>query len=107
MDMRDKLAQGEKLVVWVGSAKRDLLEFPEPVIDEIGTALSAAQLAVSIPPPSHGRDQVPVCWRLWKTMTTALIEPSTRCASRKRFMCCIASRRNPRAASKPHNRMLN
>lgn len=41
--MRDKLAQGEKLVVWVGSAKRDLLEFPEPVIDEIGTALSAAQ----------------------------------------------------------------
>jgi len=41
--MRDKLAHGEKLVIWVGSAKRDLLEFPEQVIDEIGIALSVAQ----------------------------------------------------------------
>lgn len=41
--MRDKLAHGEKLIVWMGSAKRDLLEFPERVVDQIGTALSAAQ----------------------------------------------------------------
>lgn len=41
--MRDKLVQGEKLLIWLGSAKRDLLAFPEPVVDEIGTALSTAQ----------------------------------------------------------------
>ena len=41
--MRDHPAKGEKVVIWVGSAKRDLLAFPEPVINEIGTALSVAQ----------------------------------------------------------------
>lgn len=35
--------QGEKPLNWVGSSKRDLLEFPEPVKDTIGTALSVAQ----------------------------------------------------------------
>lgn len=34
---------GEKPLFWVGSAKRDLLTFPEPVKDELGTALSVAQ----------------------------------------------------------------
>jgi phage-related protein len=41
--VRDYLAPGEKLVLWVGSAKRDLLQFPAPVVDEIGTAISVAQ----------------------------------------------------------------
>ena len=35
--------QGESPLYWVGSAKRDLLSFPEPVKDGIGTALSVAQ----------------------------------------------------------------
>lgn len=34
---------GEKLLFWIGSAKSDLLEFPEAVKDEIGVALSVAQ----------------------------------------------------------------
>ena len=34
---------GERPLYWVGSAKRDLLEFPEAVKDGIGTALSIAQ----------------------------------------------------------------
>jgi phage-related protein len=34
---------GERPLYWVGSAKRDLLEFPEAVKDGIGTALSVAQ----------------------------------------------------------------
>jgi phage-related protein len=29
---------------WIGSAKRDLLAFPEPVIDRMGYALGVAQL---------------------------------------------------------------
>ena len=35
--------RGETPLFWVGSSKRDLLEFPEPVKDGIGTALSVAQ----------------------------------------------------------------
>jgi phage-related protein len=34
---------GEKPLFWVGSAKGDLLEFPEAVQDDIGVALSVAQ----------------------------------------------------------------
>lgn len=41
--MRDRRAQGEKPVHWVGAAKRDLMQFPPRVIDVIGTALSVAQ----------------------------------------------------------------
>ncbi len=40
---RSKSAFGEKPLFWIGSAKGDLLEFPEPVQDEIGVALSVAQ----------------------------------------------------------------
>ena len=36
-------ARGEQPLYWVGSAKRDLLAFPESVKDGIGTALSLAQ----------------------------------------------------------------
>jgi phage-related protein len=40
---RATLAAGEKPLWWVGSAKDDLLKYPEAVKDEIGTALSVAQ----------------------------------------------------------------
>src|SRR5712692_452700 len=40
---RSKSASGEKALFWIGSAKSDLLEFPEAVKDEIGIALSVAQ----------------------------------------------------------------
>jgi phage-related protein len=40
---RSTSAPGEKLLFWIGSAKRDLLEFPDAVQDEIGVALSVAQ----------------------------------------------------------------
>jgi len=38
-----RLVSGERPLYWVGSAKRDLLMFPEAVKDGIGTALSVAQ----------------------------------------------------------------
>ncbi len=41
--MRDRPAAGEKPVIWIGSAKRDLLGFPRAVVREMGTALSSAQ----------------------------------------------------------------
>jgi phage-related protein len=41
--MRMQRAPGERPVYWVASAKRDLLEMPEPVMSEVGLALSVAQ----------------------------------------------------------------
>jgi phage-related protein len=36
-------ASGERPLFWLGSSKENLLAFPEPVQDDIGTALSVAQ----------------------------------------------------------------
>jgi len=40
---RTRRVPGEKPLFWIGSSKRDLLEFPETVKDEIGVALSVGQ----------------------------------------------------------------
>lgn len=40
---RARRVPGEKPLLWVGSTKEDLLEFPEAVKDESGAALSVAQ----------------------------------------------------------------
>ncbi|HVR24676.1 MAG TPA: type II toxin-antitoxin system RelE/ParE family toxin [Candidatus Polarisedimenticolia bacterium] len=40
---RSKKVPGEKPLFWIGSAKSDLLDFPEAVKDEIGVALSVVQ----------------------------------------------------------------
>ena len=41
--MRKQKAAGEKPLHWIGSSKKDLLGFPEEVVDNIGYALSAVQ----------------------------------------------------------------
>ena len=41
--VRPHRVPGEKPLFWTGSAKDDLVKFPEAVKDEIGTALSVAQ----------------------------------------------------------------
>lgn len=41
--MRDHHATGEKPLVWVGSSKRALLQFPARVVRNLGAALSVAQ----------------------------------------------------------------
>ena len=41
--MRSRPAKHEKPLHWVGSSKRDLLEFPEEVMDNIGFALGVVQ----------------------------------------------------------------
>lgn len=40
---RSRNAPGERPLFWAGTSKRDLLDFPEAVKDEIGVALSVAQ----------------------------------------------------------------
>lgn len=41
--MPRRLVPGEKPLAWVGSSKRDFLEFPRAVIAEMGNALGVAQ----------------------------------------------------------------
>ena len=41
--MRCRRSRGERPLHWVGSSKRDLLEFPATVVDNIGYALSVVQ----------------------------------------------------------------
>lgn len=40
---RSKIVPGERPLFWVGSAKDDLMEFPEAVKDTMGAALSVVQ----------------------------------------------------------------
>jgi phage-related protein len=40
---RDRAVPGEKPLYWVGSAKKDLMTFPDAAQDHIGIALSVAQ----------------------------------------------------------------
>ena len=50
---------GEKPLYWVGSSKRDLLVFPEPAKDHIGTALSVAQFGGKHPAAKPWKGQGP------------------------------------------------
>jgi phage-related protein len=43
MPMARTLTRGEKPLDWVGSSKKDFLDFPELVKDEMGAALGLAQ----------------------------------------------------------------
>ena len=53
--MRRRLAPGEKPLFWIGSSKRDLLAMPDPVVREIGAALSVAQYAANTRMQSLGK----------------------------------------------------
>ncbi len=46
---RSALIPGERPLFWVGSSKSDLMDFPEPVKDEMGIALSVAQFGGGTP----------------------------------------------------------
>jgi phage-related protein len=41
--MRKSTSPGERPLLWIGSSKKNLLEFPEEVVDAMGMALSVAQ----------------------------------------------------------------
>lgn len=42
-------SSAERPLHWVGSSKKDLLSFPEEVVDDIGYALGAVQLGGTLP----------------------------------------------------------
>ena len=47
--MRTMLAPGERPVIWAGSSKKDLLAMPRPVVQDMGMAISAAQMGGKSP----------------------------------------------------------
>jgi phage-related protein len=56
---RETRMPGEKPLFWVGSAKADLLDFPEAVKDGIGIALSVAQFGGKHPRAKPWKGQGP------------------------------------------------
>ena len=61
--MPRNLVSGEKPVEWVGSSKRDFLEFPKPVLGEMGNALGVAQFGGKHPSA-----------KLWKGLGSGIFE---------------------------------
>jgi phage-related protein len=53
------LTEGERPLDWIGSSKRDFLEFPEPVKDEMGNALGVAQFGGKHPAAKPWKGQGP------------------------------------------------
>lgn len=102
-----KPAFGEQPLYWVGSAKRELLAFPEAVKDGIGTALSIAQFGGKHPRRSRGRERARAYWRLWKIKTETRIAPSMPFASVGLYMCCTVFKRSHVGAFGHQNRMWN
>jgi phage-related protein len=54
----------EKPLHWVGSAKKDLLAFPEPVVDEFGYALGVVQLGGAPPAAKPWKGEGPGVFEL-------------------------------------------
>jgi phage-related protein len=52
-------AKGEKPLDWVGSSKKDFLDFPAPVKDEMGNALGLAQFGGKHPSAKPWKGQGP------------------------------------------------
>jgi phage-related protein len=76
--VRPQSVLGEKPLFWAGSAKDDLMEFPEAVKDEIGTALSVAQLVAGTRKRSRGRAKGRASWKSSRTTTATLTGRCTR-----------------------------
>lgn len=58
------LAEGEKPLDWIGSSKKDFLEFPEPVKSEMGAALGLAQFGGRHPAAKPWKGQGPGVFEL-------------------------------------------
>lgn len=56
---RTRPVAGEKPLFWIGTAKQDLLRFPEAVQDDIGFALSVAQFGDKHPRAKPWKGQGP------------------------------------------------
>ena len=86
-----------KPVIWVGSSRKDLRAFPDPVQDHMGYALYVAQRG------GKHRDTKTLSGfggagvvEVIKDFAAIHFARCTRCGMRGRCMCCTPSRRNRR-----------
>jgi hypothetical protein len=105
--MRRRLAPGEKPLFWIGSSKRDLLAMPDPVVRQIGAALSVAQYGGKHPDAKPWKGLGPGVFEVvsdYKTDTFRAggmwCDLSMRCTS------CTVFRRNRQVGRARRRRML-
>jgi phage-related protein len=77
---REWLVPGEKPLYWVGSAKRDLLNFPDAVRGYVGIALRVAQFG--------GKHAAVKPWKLLRITRVTHGELFTRFVLKRLFMYC-------------------
>ena len=97
---RARPASPEKPLHWIGSAKKDFLEFPAPVKSEMGYALGLAQLGGKHPNAKPWTGEGPGVLEIVEDYRGDTTAPSTRCDLPTTFMSCTLSRRNPSVASR-------
>lgn len=91
----------ERPLHWVGSSKKDLLSFPEEVVNDIGYALGAVQLGGTVPSAKPWKAEGTGVFEIVADSAGQRIGPSIRSDSRRQCMCCIAFRKSPRPATVP------
>ena len=108
--MRKVPMPGERPLLWVGPCKKDLLRFPDAVIDAIGTALSVAQFGGFHPSAKLWQGEGPGVVEIVEDFNRAtyraakLIEHG-RFDLKRRFMSSIVFKKSHQLESRPPNRM--
>jgi len=74
--VRRRLRPGEKPLHWAGSSKRDLLTFPERVVDEMGYSLNAVQFGDRPPSAKPWKGFGPGVWELREYDASGTKSPS-------------------------------
>src|SRR3954453_22355551 len=92
--MRARAPWSEKPLHWVGSSKRDLLGFPEQVVDNIGYALGLVQYGGYPPSAKPWKGLGPGVSEIVEVDSAGPSGRFTRCGSARRFMCCMHSRKS-------------
>jgi phage-related protein len=98
---------GEKPLFWVGSAKSDLLDFPEAVKDGIGTALSVAQFGGKHRQPSPGRAKGRESWKWLKIPGAIRFGRFTQYVLKGQSMYFTLSRKSHGVARRPPAQILS
>src|SRR3990170_5149092 len=89
-----KRALPEKPLHWVGSAKDDLLEFPEEVVDDFGYALYLVQIGGKPPNAKPWKGEGPGVFEIIEDHRGIRTGRSIPFGSRRLFMCCTASKKS-------------
>ena len=102
---RERQAPGEKPLFWVGSSRNDLLNFPEPVKDELGIALSVAQFGGKHWKAKPWKGEGPGVLEIVENHRGDTYRAVYTVRLKMRSMFCTRSKRNRRKGSTPLNLM--